>query len=87
MPVSKLRVDDSVHHGQTRTRDAKVVVLRRQNLQAYPPTRPITILSWWDAGVYYMSCAVELMCLKSPVSFLRCSPLLLLYCHQTQCFL
>ena len=52
MPVSKLRLDDNLLHGQTRTRDPKVVQLRRQILEANAPTRPITILCWVNAGVY-----------------------------------
>ena len=31
VPVCKVRFDGSVHHGQARTRDPKVVVLLREN--------------------------------------------------------
>ena len=52
MPVSNLRFDDTLVHGQIRTRDTKVVQMRPENLEANPPTRPITILCWLDAGSY-----------------------------------
>ena len=50
--VSKLRFDDNLLHGHMRTRDPKVVQLRREDPEANPPTRPSTIQCCLDVGVY-----------------------------------
>ena len=45
--MSKLRIDDNLLHGQTRTRDPEVVQLRKENLEANPPIVLLVYYTCW----------------------------------------
>ena len=87
LPVSKLTFDDSLHNGDLKTRDSKVGVLHRGKQETNPPYPPAIVWCWLHGGVYYVSCAVELMRQTSFVLFPRCGTLLVSCYHQTHCFL
>ena len=59
MPVSNLRVDDTLVHGHIRTRDTKVVQMRPENLEANPPLVLLLYYAGWMLVRMLLYCDVS----------------------------